>query len=386
MKILMLLSKEIITDDRVYREAKALVEAGYKVTVISWDRHGEYEKTSNIDGINVFRVYNEGIMRILKNDMLRNPLWWKKAYKKALEIYKKGYKFDFVHCHDLDTLQIGVWLKKKLNTKLIYDAHDLFIAYAKSKNLPRMIIKLIENFEKKLLSNVDGIVTVNEALANFYENLYNKPIQIVMNCKELVTKRYIKPNNEIFTIFYAGILGRERFFPEIVDIVGNIDKVKLVIAGKKENIWKEVKKRSELYDNVEYIGTIPFKEVINLTLNADCIIAMVSPKNMGTKLATLNKQFEAMICGRPIITTRGTYAGELTEKLKCGLTVEYNAEAIKEAIIKLRDNPKLCEKLGKNALQAAIEKYNWENEKKKLLEMYKSMVDKFFNANNIRKR
>jgi glycosyltransferase involved in cell wall biosynthesis len=86
-----------------------------------------------------------------------------------------------------------------------------------------------------------------------------------------------------------------------------------------------------------------------------------------------NKQFEAMVCGRPIICARGTYSGEVTEQEEVGLTVEYTEEALKQAIIKLRDNHGLREKLGRNALEAAITKYNWQNEEVKLLELYKRL-------------
>jgi glycosyltransferase involved in cell wall biosynthesis len=86
-----------------------------------------------------------------------------------------------------------------------------------------------------------------------------------------------------------------------------------------------------------------------------------------------NKQFEAMVCGRPIIITKGIYAAEMTEKLNCGLTAEYNKESVKEAIIKLRDNSDLCEKFGRNAFNAAKKQYNWENEKKNLLKVYEEI-------------
>jgi glycosyltransferase involved in cell wall biosynthesis len=46
---------------------------------------------------------------------------------------------------------------------------------------------------------------------------------------------------------------------------------------------------------------------------------------------------------------------------------------VKEAIIKLRDNSDLCEKLGRNALNAAKKQYNWENEKKNLLKVYEEI-------------
>ena len=46
---------------------------------------------------------------------------------------------------------------------------------------------------------------------------------------------------------------------------------------------------------------------------------------------------------------------------------------MKEAIIKLRDSPELRERLGRNALKAAITKYNWQKQEEKLLELYKGL-------------
>jgi glycosyltransferase involved in cell wall biosynthesis len=80
-----------------------------------------------------------------------------------------------------------------------------------------------------------------------------------------------------------------------------------------------------------------------------------------------------MVCGRPIICTRGTYPGVFTEKEKCGLVTSYTKEDLKNAIIKLRDNPKLREELGRNALKAAIREYNWDKQEEKLLEIYEDL-------------
>ena len=57
-------------------------------------------------------------MKVLPHDLFRNPFWWWHAFKKGVNLYKKGFNFDVVHCHDLDTLAAGVWLKKKLGVKL----------------------------------------------------------------------------------------------------------------------------------------------------------------------------------------------------------------------------------------------------------------------------
>lgn len=372
MKILMLLSNPFMVDPRVHKEAKALVDEGNEVTVVVWDRRGEYGQEDVVDGIRIVRIHNTGLMKVMPNDLFRNPLWWRRAYKKGLELHKNGFDFGVVHCHDLDTLQSGVWLKKKIGCKLVYDAHEIF-GYMISRDMPKIIVNAAFWMEKRLIRNVAHIITVNEPFEDYLKSISDKPITIVMNCKDLISD-YQPPKSNIFTIVYIGILHRGRFFPQLVDIIGNIDGVKFIIAGKKENIYEEVKERCRKYDNVEFLGTIPFNEVIPKTLKSNAIIAIIDPKDVGDRWATLNKQFEAMVCGRPIICTEGTYSGETTDQLKCGLTVGYNGKSIKEAIINLRDNPKLCEELGKNGLKAAKEKYNWKNQREKLLKIYEEII------------
>lgn len=53
--------------------------------------------------------------------------------------------------------------------------------------------------------------------------------------------------------------------------------------------------------------------------------------------------------------------------------MEYSEEALRQAIIKLRDDPELRERLGRNALKAAITKYNWQRQEERLLELYRDI-------------
>lgn len=372
LNILMFLSNPFMVDPRVYKEAKSLMEAGYRVTVIVWDRHNEYAAESVVDGIRIVRIHNTGLMRILPNDLFRNPIWWRLAYKKALELYSQGFPFDVVHCHDLDTLKIGVKLKKKLGMTLIYDAHEIFANMA-GRTMPKFVVNFSFRMEKKLVQDVDYIITVNDPVKEYFESITKKHISIVMNCKDLIGNEYQAPDNKVFTISFIGVLHKGRMFPELVDIIGNIKDVKFVIAGKKENLYEEVKKRCEKYNNIVFLGTIRYSEVIPKTLESDLVVCMINPNDMNNRIGLANKQFEAMVCGRPIICTKGTYSGEMTEKLGCGLVVEYSEKGVRDAIITLRDNSKLCRDLGQKALEAAIEKYNWGNQKSYLLEIYEGL-------------
>ncbi|RCV62776.1 Glycosyltransferase involved in cell wall bisynthesis [Methanophagales archaeon] len=371
-KILMLLSNPFMVDPRVSREAKSLVDYGHEVTVIVWDRKGDYPSEDIIDGIRIIRIHNNLLMKIMPNDLFRNPLWWRRAYKKGLELYKSGqFKFDVVHCHDLDTLQSGVWLKKKLGLKLIYDAHEIF-GYMIARDMPKFIVGVALRMEKRLVKKVNRVITVNEPLRDYFRSISNTPITVVMNCNDLVSQEYIPPRNDAFTVCYIGVLTKSRMFPEIVDILGKIKGVRFVIAGKKENLYAEVKERCEKYDTVEFLGAIPFCDVIQKTLEAHIVACMINPKDLNNRIGIANKQFEAMACGRPILCTKETYSGAMTDELKCGLSIDYDKDALHNAILKLRDDPELCEEFGRTGLKAAKEKYNWNKQAEKLLKVYET--------------
>jgi glycosyltransferase involved in cell wall biosynthesis len=111
-----------------------------------------------------------------------------------------------------------------------------------------------------------------------------------------------------------------------------------------------------------------------MTGKADAVFLMANPRDRNNRIGLGNKQFEAMVCGRPIICTKGTYSGEVTEREEVGLTVDYNKEALRAAIIRLKDDFALRERLGRNALQAAITKYNWPKQEEKLLDIYKKLT------------
>jgi len=228
MKILMILSNPFMVDPRVYKEAESLVDAGHEVTVIVWDRKHEYKPEENVDDVRVVRVYNSKVMKLLPNDLLRNPSWWWHAYEKGVELYKNGFDFDVVHCHDLDTLVVGVLLKQKLGVKLVYDAHEVF-GYMIAWDVPKIVTKIVFNMEKMLISKVDNIVTVTESVVDYFKSITNKPITLVMNCNDLFLGEYQVPDSKIFSLVYIGVIHKRRFFPQLVDAIGRLDNVKLIL-------------------------------------------------------------------------------------------------------------------------------------------------------------
>lgn len=82
---------------------------------------------------------------------------------------------------------------------------------------------------------------------------------------------------------------------------------------------------------------------------------------------------EAMTAGMAIITTNGTGCAEVVKDT--ALLVEpKNPEAIKEALIKLIQNPELCDDLGNAARKRIDDHFSWETIAKQYISIYKKYV------------
>ena len=363
MNVLMFVSNPFTNDPRVYAEAKSLVQAGGRVTVVAWDSKRENPPRQTWDGIDIVRVGTRLSPKYGAASWLWNGfnllLWWRQAYRRAL-ILNKETRFDVIHCHGFDTLAIGIRLKRKLRLPLIYDAHEIY-GYMVARSLPHWIANMLLWLEKRLVTKADRIINAWEAQQRYFSRITDRPISIIMNCKPLQSMEYQPADNEgNFTVLYIGVLHKGRAVPMLVQAVKQLPGVHCIIGGiGHPDYVQALKEECASISNVTFLGRVPLDEVIPMTRKSDCVFLMIDPADLNNSIALANKQFEAMVCGRPIICARGTYSGEVTEQEEVGLTVEYTEEALKQAIIKLRDNSGLREKLGRNALEAAITKYNW---------------------------
>lgn len=366
----MLVSNPVTYDPRVKSEAESLAKHGHSVTILGWDRRSEFMPEEEANGVRMIRLRNTGYMNLLPFDMLRLRPWWRIAYVHSLKLHRLD-RFHVVHCHDLDTLPTGVRLKRKLGLRLIYDAHEIWPSMI-AKDAPSFIVNHFFGLEKRLMPHVDALIIAEERYRDYFESI-NAPVAVtVLNAKPLMSTEYEPPRNDVFTLLYIGTLTGARFLPQLVEVCGQLDDVRLVIGGLGK-LYDYLEKQCESYDNVDFIGSVPAERILPLTLESDAVCCMIDPSVANNRIATANKQFEAMVCGRPIICTKDTRSGEITLEEDCGLVIDYAKDALREAVVMLRDSPKLREELGRNALEAAINRYHWEKEEKKLLESYEKI-------------
>jgi glycosyltransferase involved in cell wall biosynthesis len=124
---------------------------------------------------------------------------------------------------------------------------------------------------------------------------------------------------------------------------------------------------------LRFLGVLPMADVIQHTRWADVVYSLLDPSLRLFRVALPNKFFEALVAGRPILVTKGTWVGDEVEAAECGLAIEYSKAALGEALGRLQADPAARERMGRNALQLARERYNWANDEANLLAAYESL-------------
>ena len=82
-----------------------------------------------------------------------------------------------------------------------------------------------------------------------------------------------------------------------------------------------------------------------------------------------------MMCTKPIIVSDGTPMSQIVRTENCGIVVPYgDVSAIREAVMKLKNDPELRHWLGQNGRRAYDERYSWKIMEQRLVKSYSALV------------
>ncbi|ADD08053.1 glycosyl transferase group 1 [Aciduliprofundum boonei T469] len=370
----MLLTNPFRPDPRVHEEAKVLVEAGYDVTILCWNRGENYPESEILDGIRVRRI-NIPSSYGTPGDFVKGIV---KFYLASLNILKKE-KFDIVHANDFDTLPLAIMLKKLHGWKVVYDAHDHYSSMI-ADVLPTLIPSIIFKLEKYLLKFTDARIAASKAIARELDTL---PFEIVLNAKNLKDytltqakvqqfRAKINPEGK-FLIVYIGILKLWTPLPQIIQAVKKLPEVKLIVGGKGPH-ENEIIGMIKDAKNIEYVGWVNKKYIPLYTLASDLVVLPSNSAKLYTRVAVANKIMEGLAAGKPLIAGTNTEGGKIVRECNAGLLCDYgDVGCLVNSINKLMKDKELYKKYAKNARVCAEKKYNWNIMSDRLIRLYKSL-------------
>jgi glycosyltransferase involved in cell wall biosynthesis len=292
----------------------------------------------------------------------------------------------------LNTLPVAYWSRKKLGGKLVYDSHELFTETSTLSNLERVLAKVTE---KLLIHKADNIITVNESIANELSTRYKvaQPT-VIMNCPVIMDRLNISKDNllrqslgidkEIPIILYHGGFSPNRGLQNLVNAALHLKRGIIVFMGwgKIEQELRDLVETNGVGDKVKFAKPVPQENLLNFAQSANLGVIPYQAVGLNNYYTTPNKLFEYLAAGLPVV---GSHFPELSKIIKeWNLGKTFNPDDpkdIAEAIMDVLEDKNRYEQMKKNAVKAS-NVFNWENESKKLSEIYKKYKNELTSTSN----
>ncbi len=355
----------IYDDSRATKEITALLQKGYFIHVLAWNRNGKAQEECQ----KVFAPYQEQITFSFYSADAENGIGlrnisklinWFRWVRRSLAAMDS---LDVVHACDLDAGLGAYWYCKKAKTPLVYDIFDYYID---SHAIPGFASPLVEKMEIAIINHAQLTIICTEERKEQIRKATPKNLLILHNSPDVDTALTVDAKIDYA---YCGALGDRRLLKEVMDAYEKNSDLKFTFAGYGGHS-EQAKSLALKYENFNFLGTIPYDEVLKVETEAVAIAAIYEPTIRNHRLCAPNKFYEAMALGKPVIVCRGTGIDQIVEKHQTGIVINYSAEEFYQAIRHLKENPDMCCEIGRRARELYEKKYRWSLMAHKLLEAY----------------
>jgi glycosyltransferase involved in cell wall biosynthesis len=284
---------------------------------------------------------------------------------------------DVVHCNDLETLPVGVLLKRIRGVRLVYVSDELNTEIVDLNPLSKGIWKVVERY---CIRSADAVFTVNESISIWLSEKYRIPRpEILHNVPYRRTDGQRKDLRKMFGIppdvkllLYQGNMDPSRGVLTILRILPRIEDAALIIIGDKKQFMDLVNRHHAVVpENVHVIDFVPYQELPAYTAGADIGLYLLENRCLNYFYSLPNKLFEFLSEGLPVVVSDFPEHRRIVAGYNCGYLVdEKSDEDIIGRIRLLMQDGHATREMSRNARRMTREVFNWEMEEKKMIAVY----------------
>lgn len=375
-------------DRRVWQEATTLRGAGYDVSVICPKGKGFELGREVLEGIHIYRypLHLEAHGAIGYAVEYSVALFWQFVLAWRV-LLTRG--FDVIHaCNPPDNIFLIGMLFKLLRKRFLFDHHDVNPELYEAKFGKRDIFyRMILAWERWTFKTADVSIATNESykrIAIERGKMNPEKVFVVRSGPDMERLKILPPKPELkkgrkYLVGYVGVMGKQegidyllRAVRYIVNDMGYTDiHFGLVGSGPEIGQLKAYAKKLGVLDYVTFTGRVPDENMLEMLNTADVCINPDVANEMNDK-STMNKIMEYMALGKPIVQfnlREGRFSAQ-----EASLYANKNDEVdLAKKIIRLLNNPKLREKMGRYGRTRIQNELAWKYEAPKLLAAYSAL-------------
>jgi glycosyltransferase involved in cell wall biosynthesis len=378
-------------DRRVWQESRALVDAGYRVTVICpMGAKQDREDDVIIEGVRILRyplrAAQGGPIGYLRE--YSAALWH--TMRLAIRVSRES-AIDIVQaCNPPDLLFLVALVLRPTGARFVFDHHDLVPELFESR-FPRGgrgLYWLTRIVERLTFAAADAVIATNQSyrkVAIERGKMSPDRVAVVRSAPDL--SRFVRRQNNAslyrgkrYLVAYLGVMGPQdgvdyalRALAHLRDEIGRGD-VHCIFMGAGDAFEDMVALSEELglSDMVEFTGRVPDDFVQSCLSTADVCLSP-DPPNPLNDVSTMNKVVEYMAMARPIVSF------DLREaRVSAGEAAVYapgtDVAAFASAINELLDDPERRERMGRVGRERVERELSWDSSRRHLIDFYGGLL------------
>ena len=364
-KVIVSVTNDLATDQRVFKECKTLMELGFEVVLL-----GRILPNS----MPIERPYTTKRFRLLFN---KGPLFYAEINTRIF-FYLMVHHANILLANDLDTLAANFVASRLKRIPLVYDSHEYFTGVPELQGRPfaKKVWEIIEAF---IFPKLKYVYTVNKTIADIYIKKYKVDVKVVRNVAmkwrplEKKSRQDLGlPLDKKIIIFQSAGINIQRGMEELVEAMQFIENTLLLIIGNGDAlpVLKQMVQDLRLEEKVSFYPKMYFDDMMNYTSVADLGICIDKDTNLNYKYSLPNKIMEYIMAGIPILTTPLVEIKPIIEKYKVGYFLDsYDPKIISKTIANVLNNTEGLKICAENT-KAAANDLCWENEENVIKSMF----------------
>ncbi len=370
-RVIISVVSDLVTDQRVHRTALALHSKGLIVTLVGRQMRSSLQIPERPYQTKRFKLGFE-----------TGPLFYA-FYNIRLFFFLLFSKADILVTNDLDTLLPNFIISRLKKSVLFYDSHEYFT------EVPELVARPhIRNFwlsiEKFVFPKLKNVFTVNESIASIYTEKYKVPVSVVRNLPFRSVSKFssvtrdglgLPIDKKIFLFQGAGI-NIDRGAEEAIEAIAKTENAALLFIGGGDVLsqLKEKVKAMKIAEKVFFLPKQPMEILYQYTSLADFGLTLDKDTNLNYRFSLPNKLFDYIQAGLPVLASDLPEVRKISDQYKIGKIAPSTSVTDIAATMKqmISDDHQFV--LWKENLKIAASELCWENEEKKLLQIFKDVI------------
>lgn len=328
--------------------------------ILARSKHNKFEKfkEGNINLILIPKLFNSSMIFVLSSFIL--------------PFYIKKYKINRILAQDALAGGISsIFTSKLFNVPVMIEIHgDIYFDFFKEKTFKKKVLSRISKYVFKNATKVRSLSSEMTKLLN--ENIELDNIVLIpnrVNCDFFSPPKIDYATTDEIVITSVGRFVRQKGFDVAIKAVKKLSeqyRLKLILIGGG-SLKSELEALIGESKNIQLIDWIEQDKLIELLKKSDIYIQPSLPYFGEAMPRTI---LESMAMGLPIISTTVCAIPGILNSNNSILINPGSTDNLEEAIVRLIQNDKLRETIGKQAYSDVSIKYNWND----MFDLYRNEI------------